>query len=110
MPIVSPSYTEYFDPNAETPRTGNLTEINQSLDLLWRNNINPAKVVMGLGFYGRSFQLASPSCTAPGCGFSGKRDGAAGVIHDSHETTLRTCQCRTLHQRTGNALLLGYVT
>ena len=32
----------------------NLTEIIQSLDLLWRNNINPSKVTMGLGFYGRS--------------------------------------------------------
>lgn len=32
----------------------NLTEIDQALSLLWRNNINPAKVNMGLGFYGRS--------------------------------------------------------
>lgn len=32
----------------------NLTEIKQSLDLLWRNNIDPGKVNMGLGFYGRS--------------------------------------------------------
>ena len=32
----------------------NLTEINLSLELLWRNNIDPARVVMGLGFYGRS--------------------------------------------------------
>lgn len=32
----------------------NLTEIKQSLDLLWRNNIDPAKVNLGLGFYGRS--------------------------------------------------------
>ncbi|KAI4115472.1 MAG: hypothetical protein LQ345_003930 [Seirophora villosa] len=32
----------------------NLTEINLSLELLWRNNIDPARVIMGLGFYGRS--------------------------------------------------------
>ena len=32
----------------------NLTEIQLGLELLWRNNINPARVVMGLGFYGRS--------------------------------------------------------
>jgi chitinase len=32
----------------------NLTEIKQSLDLLWRNNIDPARVNLGLGFYGRS--------------------------------------------------------
>ena len=54
----------------------NLTEINQALDLLWRNDIDPAKVVLGLGFYGRSFTLANPSCTDPGCPFSG--GGRAG--------------------------------
>lgn len=26
---------------------------------------------MGLGFYGRSFTLSDPSCSTPGCGFSG---------------------------------------
>ncbi|KAK1540495.1 hypothetical protein CPAR01_06484 [Colletotrichum paranaense] len=28
----------------------NLTEVDLALDLLWRNNINPSQVVMGLGF------------------------------------------------------------
>jgi len=32
----------------------NLTEIHQGLEFLWRNNINPERVVLGLGFYGRS--------------------------------------------------------
>ncbi|KAI4721608.1 glycoside hydrolase [Aureobasidium sp. EXF-10727] len=49
----------------------NLTEISQGLDLLWRNNIKPSKVVLGLGFYGRSFTLKDPSCKTPGCAFSG---------------------------------------
>lgn len=49
----------------------NLTEIDAALKLLWRNNINPSKVVLGLGFYGRSFTLKDPSCTAAGCEFSG---------------------------------------
>lgn len=40
------------------------------MQLLWRNNINPSKVNLGLGFYGRSFELADPSCTAAGCPFS----------------------------------------
>lgn len=48
----------------------NLTEIDQTMGLLWRNNIDPNKVTLGLGFYGRSFTLADPSCTAPGCPFS----------------------------------------
>ncbi|KAI9775414.1 MAG: hypothetical protein M1839_001109 [Geoglossum umbratile] len=49
----------------------NMTEIDASLKLLWRNNINPAKVVLGLGFYGRSFKLKNPSCATAGCEFSG---------------------------------------
>ncbi|KAK2760017.1 hypothetical protein FQN54_002753 [Arachnomyces sp. PD_36] len=53
----------------------NLTEIQMGLELLWRNNINPGRVVMGLGFYGRSFTMSSPTCMAPGCKF---KDGAKG--------------------------------
>jgi len=49
----------------------NLTEITESLDLLWRNDIDPAKVSLGLGFYGRSFTLKDPSCKDAGCPFSG---------------------------------------
>ncbi|KAK0647937.1 Killer toxin subunits alpha/beta [Lasiodiplodia hormozganensis] len=49
----------------------NLTEIKQSLDLLWRNDVDPGKVNLGLGFYGRSFQLADSSCWQPGCLFKG---------------------------------------
>ncbi|KAK5678311.1 hypothetical protein LTS10_009483 [Elasticomyces elasticus] len=49
----------------------NLTEINQAMDLLWRNNIDPSKVVLGLGFYGRSFRLEDPECVEPGCPFYG---------------------------------------
>ncbi|PIG87825.1 hypothetical protein AARAC_011883 [Aspergillus arachidicola] len=49
----------------------NLTEIKQSAELLWRNDIPPGKVVLGLGFYGRAFQLKDRSCTHPGCPFAG---------------------------------------
>lgn len=33
-------------------------------------NIPPKKVIMGLGFYGRSFTLSHSSCATPGCPFS----------------------------------------
>ncbi|KAL1867744.1 hypothetical protein VTK73DRAFT_4029 [Phialemonium thermophilum] len=59
----------------------NLTEINQSLDLLWRNHINPTKVNMGIGFYGRSFTMKSSSCLAAGCEFTG--GGNAGPCTQS---------------------------
>jgi chitinase len=49
----------------------NLTEIKLATELFWRVNIPPAKIVMGFGFYGRSFTLADPTCTKPGCPFKG---------------------------------------
>ncbi|CEL61305.1 Chitotriosidase-1 OS=Homo sapiens GN=CHIT1 PE=1 SV=1 [Rhizoctonia solani AG-1 IB] len=63
----------------------NLTEIDISLDLFWRNKIPASKVSIGLGFYGRSFQLQSSSCTSPGCLFTGPANkgectGEAGIL------------------------------
>ncbi|ETS76426.1 hypothetical protein PFICI_11813 [Pestalotiopsis fici W106-1] len=55
----------------------NLSEIQDALNLLWRNNVPANKVNLGLGFYGRSYTLEDPSCTLPGCAFSsGGRAGA----------------------------------
>ncbi|KAH9478589.1 Chitotriosidase-1 [Psilocybe cubensis] len=59
----------------------NLTEIDEALSLLWRNKINPDNVVLGLGFYGRSFTLADPSCNTPGCVFTS--GGDAGTCTQS---------------------------
>ncbi|KAL4984435.1 hypothetical protein BDW68DRAFT_193691 [Aspergillus falconensis] len=49
----------------------NLTEIEQALELLWRNDVSPAKVNLGLAFYSRTFQLEDRKCTTPGCPFKG---------------------------------------
>ncbi|KAF4772862.1 putative glycosyl hydrolase family 18 [Colletotrichum scovillei] len=51
----------------------NVTEIDMGLDLLWRAGVKPAKVILGLGWYGRSFTLSDPSCNKPNgvCQFSG---------------------------------------
>ena len=65
----------------------NLTEIDLGLDLLWRAGVNSDKVVLGQGWYGRSFTLESPSCSIPNgaCKFSGPADAgpcsnAAGIL------------------------------
>lgn len=63
----------------------NLTEIDLGLQLLWRAGVAPENVVLGLGFYGRSFTLSDPSCNKPGCPFSGgakagKCSGTSGVL------------------------------
>ncbi|KAL4877577.1 hypothetical protein BJY04DRAFT_230539 [Aspergillus karnatakaensis] len=57
----------------------NLTEISAGLDLLWRNGIEPSKVLLGLGFYGRSFTLADTSCSTPGCEFATDNDSSGGA-------------------------------
>ncbi|EEQ88507.2 bacteriodes thetaiotaomicron symbiotic chitinase [Blastomyces dermatitidis ER-3] len=56
----------------------NLTEISLGLDLLWRNSVPPEKVSLGLAFYGRSFTLADPSCSTPGCPFKRFGDETSG--------------------------------
>ncbi|KAL5363196.1 putative class V chitinase [Aspergillus floccosus] len=77
------STNRYLGPyvNAHT----NLTEIDEALQLLWRNSIDPDHVVLGLGFYGRSFTLADPSCNTPGCVFTsggnaGSCTGSVGTL------------------------------
>lgn len=59
----------------------NLTEVELALELFWRNDVDPNKIVMGNGFYGRSFKLSDPSCSKPGCLFSGP--GAKGPCTDT---------------------------
>jgi chitinase len=63
----------------------NLTEIQSALDLIWRNNVHPDKVVLGLAFYSRSFTLTNPACSEPGCRISsggnpGKCSKNTGVL------------------------------
>ncbi|KAJ8060926.1 hypothetical protein OCU04_010006 [Sclerotinia nivalis] len=59
----------------------NLTEIKESVELLWRVDIPPEKVVLGLCFYGRSFQLSDASRGSPGCAFAGAAE--AGTCTDN---------------------------
>lgn len=47
----------------------NLTEIEDALDLLWRNQIDPDQVNLGLAFYSRTFTVSDPGCMSPGCLF-----------------------------------------
>ncbi|KAF2743763.1 glycoside hydrolase family 18 protein [Sporormia fimetaria CBS 119925] len=66
----------------------NLTEISDALDLIWRNDIDPGKVVLGLGFYGRAFTATSPSCLRPQCTFesggeSGECSREIGILLNS---------------------------
>lgn len=71
----------------------NLSEIDMGLNLLWRNNVNPERVNLGLGFYGRSFTMENPNCMDAGCPFknatganAGRCTGTPGVL-SAHEIT-----------------------
>lgn len=54
-------------------------EISAGLDLLWCNSVPPGNVLLGLGFYGRSFTLGDPRCNTPGCSFKRTGDENSGV-------------------------------
>ncbi|KAF2018022.1 glycoside hydrolase family 18 protein [Aaosphaeria arxii CBS 175.79] len=75
----------------------NLTEIQDSLDLLWRNKIDPDKVVFGMAFYGRSFTLTDPSCSEPKCIFSS--GGNAGECSNTVGVLLNPEIQRTIQQK-----------
>lgn len=63
----------------------NLTEMELAFDLFWRNDVSADKLNMGLGFYGRAFQLADLACSKPGCLFKGGAtkggcSGGSGIL------------------------------
>ncbi|PGH27694.1 hypothetical protein AJ80_00709 [Polytolypa hystricis UAMH7299] len=73
----------------------NLTEIKNSLDLLWRNDIPPEKVVLGMAFYGRAFTVADPSCMNPGYLFAsgaeaGECSNEVGILTNSEILSIIT--------------------
>jgi hypothetical protein len=51
------------------------------MDLLWRNDIDPHNVTMGLAFYGGSFTLVSPARAEPGCTY--RPAGNSGVCSET---------------------------
>ena len=84
--------TSYIGPYAYAHT--NLTEIQTALDLLWRNGVDSTQVNLGIGFYGRSFQLEDPSCVTPGClqkgpGNSGPCTGIEGYLSYAETDAIR---------------------
>lgn len=49
----------------------NIKEIDLALELFLKDGVPPEKLVLGLAYYGRSFQLKNPSCSKIGCEFVG---------------------------------------
>ncbi|KAJ5717638.1 hypothetical protein N7488_003284 [Penicillium malachiteum] len=63
----------------------NFDIIAEGFDLLWRNNIDPANVVMGMAFYGRTYTMETDDCYQVGCEFdttgsAGQCSQTAGIL------------------------------
>jgi chitinase len=69
------------DPTTLSAHT-NMTEFDDSFSILWENDVDPAKVTLGLAFYGRSYTLKDASCSSPGCAIFGF--GPPGMCDDAY--------------------------
>lgn len=49
----------------------NIKEVQSALDLFLRDGVPSQKLVLGLAYYGRAFQLADPTCNKVDCKFKG---------------------------------------
>ncbi|KAF8742164.1 hypothetical protein RHS02_03328, partial [Rhizoctonia solani] len=48
-----------------------IPEVNQAVNMMLKAGVRMGKINLGIGFYGRSFTLANPSCNVGGCPMSG---------------------------------------
>ncbi|PVH76631.1 glycoside hydrolase family 18 protein [Cadophora sp. DSE1049] len=91
----------------------NLTEIDEALNLLWRVGISPSKVVLGMGWYGRSFTLSNSACNKPWCLFSGGGkagacSGESGIL--SNAEILREISSRKLTPQIDTTAAVAWVS
>ena len=83
----------------------NLTEMSLAFDLFWRNDVPASKLNMGLGFYGRAFQLADPSYNKPRCLFKGGAtegaySGESGILsYGKIMETIATNDIKPIHDK-----------
>ncbi|VDC05350.1 unnamed protein product [Peniophora sp. CBMAI 1063] len=71
----------------------NLTEIKDAVTLFQRVGVPLDRIVLGLGYYGRSFQLSDPTCSKPGCSFAGPAPGGPCTASDG---TLSFAEIQTI--------------
>jgi chitinase len=64
------------------PQT-DITEIDKNLKPLWFDGVDPAKFVMGIAYYGRTYTVSDASCGSMGCSFVSGEGGAAGSCTNS---------------------------
>ncbi|PPQ76922.1 hypothetical protein CVT26_001383 [Gymnopilus dilepis] len=77
-----------------------VTEIDQAFQLYWRVGVDPKQMVMGMGFYGRSFTLATSDCAHAGCPWTS--GGKAGPC-SANSGTLMFAEIESIISSTGVA-------
>ncbi|KAK4128908.1 glycoside hydrolase family 18 protein [Parathielavia appendiculata] len=94
----------------------NLTEMSLAFDLFWRNDVPAGKLNMGLGFYGRAFQLADPACNKPGCVFKGGAtkgacSGESGILsYREIMEIIRTKKLKPVHDKVAGVKYITWNT
>lgn len=85
-----------------------------AFDLFWRNDVPAKKLNMGLGFYGRAFQLEDPSCSKPGCRFKGGAtkgacSGESGILsYREIKEIIKTDKLKPYHDKTAGVKYITY--
>ncbi|KAF1939360.1 hypothetical protein EJ02DRAFT_504870 [Clathrospora elynae] len=71
----------------------------------YENDVSAKKLNMGLGFYGRAFQLADPSCNKPGCLFKGGAtkgacSGESGILsYREIQEVIKVSKIKPVHDK-----------
>ncbi|KAH8129747.1 glycoside hydrolase superfamily [Trichoderma asperelloides] len=78
-------YLQYFDLPSMIEFADWIKFMSYDLHGFWRVDIDPSDIVLGLGFYGRKYTLADPTCWQPGCAFKfagspGPCTATAGIL------------------------------
>ncbi|KZW01443.1 hypothetical protein EXIGLDRAFT_789286 [Exidia glandulosa HHB12029] len=83
----------------------NLTEIKESITLFQRIGVPLDRIVLGLGYYGRSFQLSDPTCSQPGCPFAGPAPGGPCTASDGTLSFAEIQDILATSSRDGNVMV-----
>jgi chitinase len=91
-----------------------MTEMDMAFDLFWRNDVPAGKLNMGLGFYGRSFQLQDKACDKPGCVFLGGAEqggcsGESGILsYREIQEIIKKDKLKPYHDKTAGVKYITY--
>ncbi|RDW58668.1 hypothetical protein BP6252_13144 [Coleophoma cylindrospora] len=96
----------------------NYTETINALSMITKAGVPAAKIVVGIGSYGRSFQMADPNCSGPKCTFTGPKSGAhpgvctetAGYISNAEieDIIAKDKTAKTHYDQSSDSVILQY--